>query len=92
MFLPCYFPFPHHFPWRSYSGRATSVATILLGSILYTWFKHREQKESDEKQASSSSQTTESNGHKYQELPHDEDIELGARGKDSDSVARRSVG
>jgi len=27
---------------KHYSGRASSIAIILLGSILYTWVKHQE--------------------------------------------------
>lgn len=28
--------------FHNYSGRASSIAIILLGSILYTWVKHQE--------------------------------------------------
>jgi hypothetical protein len=82
---------------ETYSGRVTSIATILLGSIMYTWFKHKEQEQADARKqdSSSSSQTSESNGHKYQKLSrddHGDDIEMGDREKAKDSTIKSSVG
>lgn len=35
------------------SGRASSIATILFGSALYTWFKHQEGQHSVQKESPS---------------------------------------
>lgn len=35
------FPSPYHLNY-SFSGRASSIAIILLGSFYYTWVKHQE--------------------------------------------------
>jgi GDP-fucose transporter C1 len=63
-----------------YRGRASSIATILLGSILYTWVKHQE---SIAPSSSSSHSSAQNSNHKYERLGTD-DIELGEKGSPKD--------
>jgi hypothetical protein len=85
-------PFSTPISCETYSGRATSIATILLGSILYTWLKHKEQEEADARKQDSSS-SSQSNDREYQILPRDdgEDIEMGVTEKNEDSTIKSSV-
>ena len=55
-----------HFDTDSYRGRATSIAVILLGSIYYTWVKHKESQNS--------------NPPKYERVPM-EDVERGTQNR-----------
>ena len=64
-----------------YSGRAASIATILLGSIFYTWVKHQESQATSNGNGSKPSMTSRRGSREYERLKMD-DVEAGIREKE----------
>ncbi|PPQ73964.1 hypothetical protein CVT26_006315 [Gymnopilus dilepis] len=63
------------------TGRASSIAIILLGSIFYTWVKHQESQAASNGNSSKPSTTSRRGSREYERLKMD-DVEAGIREKE----------